>query len=267
MSTVAHRRRPSPALLAMLLVLGLPALAQAQLFPNLQVKRQRPACATEDPIYRVYRQQFYGYYPTQWRAFPPGWHLQNPEGVSPAQLEAARRDIQNEIQKEAEALGTSPDEEGAEPGADSELPSTTEPSPEAPLPLPPRGGSVFDLPTPKPPADPAPLPNDDDTTPSVPRASTERPSAEPVADTPADPLLDSAPPLDDPEPAPSAATDSPPALPPLDGNISPGANYAPRDDDLPPPPVAPVVTSTAPPRRRTTLIGGLFDTLRGKRRR
>ena len=260
MITVAHRRRPSPALLAMLVVLGLPALAQAQLFPNLQVKRQRPSCAAEDPIYRVYRQQFYGYYPTQWRSFPPGWHLLSPEGVTPAQLEAARIDIQKQIDNTPRPPG---EEDGAiEPEDGQDMPDVPASKPEGALPVPPRGGSVFDL-APEPPGAPAPLPNET-APPTVPRASVRRPAADPLADLSADPL-DSAPPLDDAEPADSADADSPPALPPLDGNVSPGASYAPRDDDDMPAP--PVVTAANPPRRRTTLIGGLFDTIRGRRRK
>src|SRR6185312_8224024 len=43
------------------------------------IKRQRVPCPNEDPVYRKYRQDFYGYYPTCWRRFPPGWGCPSPE--------------------------------------------------------------------------------------------------------------------------------------------------------------------------------------------
>ena len=30
-------------------------------------------CELEPPVYKVYRQQYFGYFPTCWRKFPPGW--------------------------------------------------------------------------------------------------------------------------------------------------------------------------------------------------
>ena len=81
MGMMGRNRRPSPAAWAIALVLGLPALAEAQLLPRLPTwKRHRPPCEAEPPIYKMYRQQYFGYYPTCWRRFPPGWGcLDNPE--------------------------------------------------------------------------------------------------------------------------------------------------------------------------------------------
>ena len=65
------------------LALLAPTLAQAQqtgLFPLSPIRRQRVPCAAEDPVYRRYRQDYYGYYPTCWRRFPPGWGCPSPEG-------------------------------------------------------------------------------------------------------------------------------------------------------------------------------------------
>jgi hypothetical protein len=254
MITIANRRRPSPALLAVLVVLGLPALAQAQMFPNLWVKRQRPSCSMEEPIYSVYRTQFYGYYPTMWRTFPPGWNLRSPEAATPEQLQAARRDVQANI----EAL------ERLNEGDDSTAPDTDLPDvapgpavrPPATIPpVPNPGQSPFDL-TPEPPTDPAPLPGDEG-----PRASRLGP-VEGVAAISPDPLDDPAPLLEDPE----VEADTPPSLPPLDGAVRPGASYAPREDDVPPP-IAHSIAPPTPSPRRKTLIGGLFDNFRGKRRR
>ena len=36
-------------------------------------------CPAEEPIYKLYRSQYYGYYPPQWRQFPEGWHLKSPQ--------------------------------------------------------------------------------------------------------------------------------------------------------------------------------------------
>jgi hypothetical protein len=58
-----------------------PALAQAQLFPNLPIKRQRPSLDEEAPVYGTYRRQYYGYYPTCWRRYPAGWGCPTPEAV------------------------------------------------------------------------------------------------------------------------------------------------------------------------------------------
>ncbi len=68
------QRLRGPAAWALLVVLGVPFGAEAQLFPNLPIhKRQRPDCAHEAPVYGIYRHQYYGYHPTCWRTFPPGW--------------------------------------------------------------------------------------------------------------------------------------------------------------------------------------------------
>jgi hypothetical protein len=64
------------------LVVSLPELARAQqsgLFPNAPIRRQRVPCDQEDPIYKVYKHQYYGYHPTCWRPFPKGWGCPSPE--------------------------------------------------------------------------------------------------------------------------------------------------------------------------------------------
>src|SRR4029077_19114019 len=59
-------RSSSPAVWAMVLTLGVPALVQAQtqLFPLAPIQRQRPPCPMEDPVYGLYRQQYFGYFST-----------------------------------------------------------------------------------------------------------------------------------------------------------------------------------------------------------
>jgi hypothetical protein len=73
MLTLSWRRVGSSSALALTLVVGLPALAQAQLFPNLFVQRKRADCANEPPFYGHVRHDYFGYYPTCWRRFPEGW--------------------------------------------------------------------------------------------------------------------------------------------------------------------------------------------------
>src|SRR4051812_1774071 len=73
MRTILPRTGRASALLFVAVVLGAPSLASAQLFPNLPIRRERTPCANENPQYKMIRQEYWGYYPTCWRRFPPGW--------------------------------------------------------------------------------------------------------------------------------------------------------------------------------------------------
>ena len=46
---------------------------QTGLFPLAPIRRQRVPCDREDPTYKIYKQQYFGYHPTRWRTFPAGW--------------------------------------------------------------------------------------------------------------------------------------------------------------------------------------------------
>jgi len=87
MRTLSWRRIGRDSALVLTLVVGLPALAQAQLFPNLFIQRQRTPCAGEPPFYAHVRRDYYGYYPTCWRRFPEGWGCPcpNPEAPNPSE--------------------------------------------------------------------------------------------------------------------------------------------------------------------------------------
>ena len=37
-------------------------------------------CGQEDPIYKTYKHQYFGYHPTCWRQFPAGWGCPSPAG-------------------------------------------------------------------------------------------------------------------------------------------------------------------------------------------
>ncbi len=67
------RRLGSPAWLAIGLVFLLPTLAEAQLFPNRTIRRERPPCTSETPFNAQVRRDYFGYYPTCWSRFPSGW--------------------------------------------------------------------------------------------------------------------------------------------------------------------------------------------------
>lgn len=84
----SRRRLRSPAAWALVVVLGAPALVEAQqsgLFPNASIRRERVPCPHEDPVYRLYRHEYFGYHPTCWRRFPEGWGCPSPEAPNVAQ--------------------------------------------------------------------------------------------------------------------------------------------------------------------------------------
>jgi hypothetical protein len=83
------RRKLGQVLAASTVLLSLSGLAEAQqsgLLPLHPIRRQRVPCPNEDPIYKLYRNQYYGYFPTQWRKFPEGWNLPSPEGPNTRQV-------------------------------------------------------------------------------------------------------------------------------------------------------------------------------------
>jgi hypothetical protein len=87
MLMISWRRKHGLVLGVLTLLVGLPGLAEAQvsgLFPLHPIKRQRVPCPEEDPVYRVYRSQYFGYHPTVWRRFPDGWGFHSPEAANPA---------------------------------------------------------------------------------------------------------------------------------------------------------------------------------------
>jgi len=104
-----RRRLGRSAGWALVAVVGFPALAEAQhtgLFPLQPAKRrERGNCAQEDPVFKMYRHQFYGYYPTMWRKFPTGWHMLSPE--APNAAESFRV-----LPRDKSALETNPDGAG-----------------------------------------------------------------------------------------------------------------------------------------------------------
>ena len=168
MRTILPRRGRSSALLALAMILGVPALAEAQLFPNLPLrKRERADCSQENPQYKMVRQEYWGYYPTCWRKFPAGWGCPSADAPN---WEQAKRDL---------ALDKLPDDglppaEGDGMPADGADPAETPANPPAnnALPeLPSEGTSPFDQPV----TPPTPPPATPGTAPGVPPAGAAPP--------------------------------------------------------------------------------------------
>ncbi|MFI5459360.1 MAG: hypothetical protein ACHRXM_28375 [Isosphaerales bacterium] len=132
MRTNSRMRGPGLGLAVLALVVSLPELARAQqsgLFPLSPIRRQRVPCDQQDPIYKTYKYQYFGYHPTCWRRFPDGWGCPSPDAPDKAK---SFRDIPRSAgEPEPEAL---PDEGPARPDG------TKPPVP----PLPPGGRSPFE---------------------------------------------------------------------------------------------------------------------------
>lgn len=260
------------------LVLLAPTFAAAQqtgLFPLAPIRRQRVPCPDENPIYGRYRRDYYGYYPTCWRRFPPGWGCPSPEAPN---MERAYRDIK------PDPTPATPDDESGDEMPDRGRRDTGDngPRPNKPdiPPLQPRGRSPLDpldldtpnaapnpnTPSPRrdspPPVQPQPLPDDRQPrgsggpaaglgaanvrAPRTPQAIQFEPSNTPIQSSSSDPLL----PLPDPPAATTQPISAPISSEPLGVSTDAG-----MDTGLP---------MQAP--RRRSLIGGFFDSLGIKRR-
>jgi hypothetical protein len=89
MLTKSMIRKPGRVLAVLTVVVSLSGLAEAQqsgIFPLRPIRRERTPCVNEDSIYKQYRNQYYGYFPTQWRKFPDGWNLPSSEGPNTKQV-------------------------------------------------------------------------------------------------------------------------------------------------------------------------------------
>ena len=82
MRTKSRSRGRGLVLAVLTLIVSMPELARAQqsgLFPLAPIKRQRVPCDQEDPVYKIYKEKYFGYHPTCWRPFPTGWGCPSPE--------------------------------------------------------------------------------------------------------------------------------------------------------------------------------------------
>ncbi len=167
-----RRRMGTPAWLGLSLVVALPALAEAQLFPNRTITRQKEACAAEPPFYSTVRRNYYGFYPTCWSKFPDGWGCPCPNPELPNRVAAFNeqpRDKFKPILQDPEIDGGMPTDDMA-PGLDSK-PADDSAMPPVPNPT---GRSPFNSELNPPDANPRPIAPD----PSVaPRTSRSTPPA------------------------------------------------------------------------------------------
>src|SRR4051794_41752520 len=98
----------SPAVWAIAMVVIAPTVASAQqsgIFPLHPIKRERVPCPMEDPVYGLYRHEYFGYHPTCWRRFPPGWGCPSPEAPN------AAAEVQKRPRDPAPPLGMGPEDE------------------------------------------------------------------------------------------------------------------------------------------------------------
>jgi hypothetical protein len=210
MRTKSRNRGRGLVLAVLTLIVNMPELARAQqsgLFPLAPIKRQRVPCDQEDPVYKIYKEKYFGYHPSCWRPFPTGWGCPSP----------AKQDVEKSFKERK--LGMPED---AQPGgAIGEMPDAEQPSQRpAPPALPSRTRSPFDPPVTNgnAPANPA-APRQDPparspfetpdkpadqpgATPAAPREGRARPASAPIGDD-GGPLL-SAP--DQPAQLPGART-------------------------------------------------------------
>jgi hypothetical protein len=85
---------------------------QTGLFPLAPIRRQRVPCDQEDPTYKIYKQQYFGYHPQCWRPFPAGWGCPSSEAPN---REQSFRDLPPGNIPEEEAAEFGPDDRGAPP--------------------------------------------------------------------------------------------------------------------------------------------------------
>ena len=141
------RRLGSSAWLSIGLLILVPALAEAQLFPNRTIRRERPSPAVENPFNAQIRRDYYGYFPTCWSKFPDGWACPCPNPELPNRAASFEKIKFNTTPPNVDA-GPGRDE-GDIPGEPGMNPRTGE-EPQVPLP-PPRSPFDIDPSAPKPP--------------------------------------------------------------------------------------------------------------------
>jgi len=141
MLMTTRRRIGAPAWAALGLVVGLPALAEAQLLPNRTIKRERTPCVNEPPFNAHVRREFYGYYPTCWTRFPQGWACPCPNPELPnVAASFQKRPLDPQFKPPANELDPGMELDEKDKPANPDMPA-----PETGLPEVPRNRSIFDL--------------------------------------------------------------------------------------------------------------------------
>lgn len=194
------RRRVRWLAAVALAVVAVPTAAQAQLFPNLPIRRERTPCVAEPPVFALYRHEYFGYHPTCWRPFPLGWGCPSPEAPDTRQ---AITEVQEEIRRREQQEAEQPQEGATTPeGTPAPAPEGT-PAPEGEMPALPPTRSPFPL---------------DREAPGTPRT---RESAPPPADLGAPPVT---PPANVTPPRNPGTAPPPPAATPPEASTGPARN-------------------------------------------
>ena len=159
----------SSAWLSVGLLILVPALAEAQLFPNRTIRRERPSPAVENPFNAQIRRDYYGYFPTCWSKFPDGWACPCPNPELPNRA-ASFEKIPFNPNRPMDDPGLGRDEDmPADPGMGPR------PGDEPVVPLPPPR-SPFELEPPRPsgtrPTNPSPFETPDPSAPKPPGTSS-----------------------------------------------------------------------------------------------
>ena len=267
MRTRSRRQLGWAAAGALAVAVGAPTLAHAQqsgLFPLAPIRRERPPCAAEDPVYRLYRHEYFGYHPTCWRKFPAGWGCPSPEAPDAAK---SFQEIPRDVPPADNGMdNTAPEGEMNPPEGPANPPPATgpgQPNPSVLPPLPPGNRNPFELDNP--PAVIPPARGD-----ANPSPATDNPGAGASAGASGlPPVVESEP----SPPAPGAASETeqplitlpdPVSAPAFNPSVSTPATAAPvPGSPIPPPPGAvrfdPNTAGPFQAPRRTSMLGNLFS--------
>ncbi len=270
MRTNSRSRGAGLVLTGLAVVIFAPEWANAQqtgLFPLAPIRRQRTPVDQEDPVYKTFRQKYYGYHPTCWRRFPDGWGC--PSKEAPDRVKSFR-DVPLGQKEELGPLRDEGQMDGERPEVDRPaIPAVpgTDRSPFTPLDNAPGGGAAGERPKPPVNDDPFNIPDakpaPDATRPQAPATPAPRPA----------PPLDLAPPVapDGTKPAPRASRGPAPAADSADGEEGPllalpSITAPPADENAVFDPGATRVPAAqpvadAPPPARRGLISGFFSSL------
>jgi hypothetical protein len=116
MRTHSRRRAQALAIVVLTAAVGYCGHVEAQqtgLFPRAPIRRQRVPCDQEDPTYKIYKQQYFGYHPTCWRTFPPGWGC--PSAEAPNKERSFQELKPGQMSEEETGEMNPPEDRGAPP--------------------------------------------------------------------------------------------------------------------------------------------------------
>src|SRR5262249_4029368 len=114
MRTNARRGAHALTMVVLTAAVSLSGRVEAQqtgLFPLAPIRRQRVPCDQEDPTYKIYKHQYFGYHPTCWRTFPAGWGC--PSAEAPNKEQSFRALPPGNVPEDEEGAMAPPVDQGA----------------------------------------------------------------------------------------------------------------------------------------------------------